>query len=361
MELQRLLQAAVEHGASDLHVQSGAVPMLRLRGEMRTLEVPPVENAELQSAIAAIVPERHRADLEHSLSDGIDFSYQVDGLGRFRCSAYLHLGHAAMVARVIRSDILSFDQLHLPEVIRDFALSRRGLTMVTGTTGSGKSTTLAAMVDLINESYRTKIVTLEDPIEYIHENRNSLISQLEVGSDTPSFQQGIRQALRQDPDIILVGELRDVDTLRIALQAADTGHQVLTTVHSANAAQTVERVIAMFPPAEHKLLLSQLAGSIESIISQRLVKTADGDRYPAVEILRGGPVTTKLIQEQRIDELSDFIAEGESGMRTFDQHLLEMYRKDLISGREAMRWSSSPEGMAMAMRGIRGLGSGQES
>ena len=185
-----------------------------------------------------------------------------------------------------------------------------------------------------------------------------MIAQLEVGGDTPSFAQAMRQALRQDPDVILVGELRDMETLRMALQAADTGHQVFSTIHSSTAAQTVERIIAMFPPAEHKLLLSQLAGSIEAIISQRLVPTRDGKRRPAVEILRGSAVTQKLILENRLVELSDYIATGESGMQTFDQHLIKLYRENLISGTEALRQATNPGQLSMALRGISGVGSG---
>lgn len=360
MDFANLFKFAVEHGASDVHIQAGVAPMLRIAGEMRQVESEPLTAEQVHQFVASIAPG-HITDgnMDDSLAAGMDFSHTAEGLGRFRCSAYRHLGQPAMVARVIRTEMPSLEDLHLPPVIRDIALSRRGMTLVTGTTGSGKSTTLAAMIDLINSSLRTKIVTIEDPIEYVHTSKKAMISQLEVGSDTPSFEQALRQALRQDPDVILIGELRDTETLRIALRAADTGHQVFSTVHSANAAQTVERIIAMFPPVEHKLLLSQLAGSVEAIISQRLVVTRDGSRRPAIEILRGGPVTEKYILENRIADLGEFIANGEAGMQTFDQHLLELYQGDLISGTEAMRSASSPEGMAMAMRGIRGVRAGR--
>ena len=258
-----------------------------------------------------------------------------------------------MVMRIIRTKIPSIEELNLPKVVRDIALARRGLTLLTGTTGSGKSTTLAAMIDLINHTHRTKIITIEDPIEYLHTTEKALISQLEVGTDTPTFDQALRQALRQDPDVILIGELRDVDTLRIALRAADTGHQVFSTVHSANAPQTIERIIAMFPPAEHKLLLQQLAGSIEAIISQRLVRTLQGGRRPAVEILRGSPVTEKFILENKVHELGEYVQSGESGMQSFNDHLLVMYRAQIISGTEALRWASNAEALAMGMRGIK--------
>jgi twitching motility protein PilT len=263
-----------------------------------------------------------------------------------------------MTMRSIRTVIPSIEALHLPAVVMDIALSQRGLTLVTGSTGSGKSTTLAAMIDLINANYDVKIITVEDPIEYMHEDKRALISQIEVGSDSDSFDQALRQALRQDPDVILVGELRDVETLRMALRAADTGHQVFATVHAARAAQTIERIIAMFPPAEHKVLLSQLANSLEAIISQRLVTTGGGKgRRPAVEILRGGPVTERYVMEGRLEELSAYVESGESGMQTFDQHLLQRYNERVIVGKEALKNANRPEALATAMRGIKYIGS----
>jgi len=209
------------------------------------------------------------------------------------------------------------------------------------------------MIDLINQNLQVKIITVEDPIEYVHSNMKALISQLEVGLDTPSFAHALRQALRQNPDVILVGELRDVESLRMALQAADTGHQVFSTVHSATASQTIDRIIAMFPPAEHKVLLMQLAGSLEAIVSQRLVSTLKEGLRPAVEILRGSAVAQKFIVENRLSELSEYIEQGEAGMQSFDQHILRMYQEQLISGTEAMRGATRPESLAMAMRGIR--------
>ena len=215
----------------------------------------------------------------------------------------------AMVMRMIQLKIRTLDELQLPPVLHDITLSLRGMTLLTGTTGSGKSTTLAAMVDLINNSFRCKIITIEDPVEYTHANQKAMISQLELGQDTPSFEHGLRQALRQDPDVILVGELRDSETMRMALRAADTGHQVFATVHSTNAAQTIERILAMVPPEERSIATSQLAQSLQAVISQRLAVTRDGNgRCAAMEILRGGPVTAKYIMENRLGELSDYIA-----------------------------------------------------
>ena len=357
MQLKTLAEGAVEKGASDLHLQVGAPPMLRIAGAIHAVQADPITSEELHAFLESISPHGRATevpDIDDAARVGLDFSWDVNEQARFRCSAYKTRGRLSLVMRVIRTRIPSISDLKLPSVVFDIAMSGRGLTLVTGTTGSGKSTTLAAMIDLINTNEAEKIITVEDPIEYLHTNKKSLISQIELGSDTPSFDQALRQALRQDPDVILIGELRDVDTLRIALRAADTGHQVFATVHSARAAQTVERIIAMFPPAEHKLLLSQLAHSLTAIMSQKLVPLREGGRrQPAVEILRGGPVTEKYVMEGKLDELSAYLESGESGMQSFEQHLLQLYNERLITGTEAMKWANRPEALATAMRGIR--------
>jgi twitching motility protein PilT len=358
MDFQMLLRFAVERDASDIHIQAGLQPTLRIGGILRQTDTPPVTDVELHNFFQSIVPKRLSDRLDERLTAGLDFSYAGPGLGRFRCSAYRQLGEAGISMRVIKSKIRSIAELHMPPVISDIALSGRGLTLVTGTTGSGKSTTLAAMLDLINTTRANKIITIEDPVEYLHTSKMSFIAQLEVGSDTPSFDQALRQSMRQDPDVILVGELRDMDTLRIALRAADTGHQVFSTVHSANAPQTIERIIAMFPPNEHKLLLTQVAGNLEAIISQRLVICRDGSRRPAVEVLRGGPVPSKYIMEGRTLELSDYIRTGGSGQQLFDQHLLELYKQQLITHDEALSNSTNRDSMTMSMRGISKTGGG---
>ncbi len=267
MDFATLLRFAVERDASDVHVQAGLSPMLRLGGVLRQADVPPMSDADLHAFLRAIAPPRFHDGLDDRITAGLDFAYAMPGVSRFRCSAYRQLGGAGVSMRVIKSRIRTVAELQLPPVVAEVALARRGLTLVTGTTGSGKSTTLAAMIDLINQTRPAKIICIEDPVEYLHTPKLGLIAQLEIGSDTPTFEQALRQSLRQDPDVILVGELRDVDTLRVALRAADTGHQVFSTVHSASAPQTVERIIAMFPPAEQKLLLTQLAGNLEAIIS----------------------------------------------------------------------------------------------
>jgi twitching motility protein PilT len=342
----------VEQNASDVHLQTGAAPLLRINGLIRSVESPPVSDQELRQFIVALKPKLTLDQLEAAMVPGLDFSYAIPGVSRFRCNVYSHLGTPAMVLRVIKLKIRTIEELQLPPVLRDIALSHRGMTLLTGTTGSGKSTTLAAMIDLINITYRCKIITIEDPIEYLQTNQKALISQLEVGQDTPSFEHGLRQALRQDPDVILVGELRDSETMKMALRAADTGHQVFATVHSSNAAQTIERILAMVPPEERKIATSQLAGSLEAVVSQRLAATLDGSRRPAMEILRGGPVTSKYILENRLGELSDYIGSREGGMQRFDQHLLDLYKQKVVSGTEAMRLATNPEAVALGLRGI---------
>jgi twitching motility protein PilT len=353
MDFQSLLKKALDIGASDVHLLGGRKPMLRVHGSLVRVDVAPIPSEELLAQITAMAPSHLRGALGADAAKGVDFSYTDPVAGRFRCSAFYALGQPGMTMRLIRAAIPSIDQLHLPATVMDIALCQRGLTLVTGTTGSGKSTTLAAMLELINSNYDVKVITVEDPVEFLHADRHALISQIEVGSDSISFDQALRQSLRQDPDVILIGELRDVETLRMALRAADTGHQVFATVHSSRAAQTIERIIAMFPPAEHKLLLSQLSHSLEAIISQRLVLLRDGGRRPAVEILRGGPVTEKFIMEGKLTELSTHIESGEGGMQTFDQHLLQMFNAHLITGAEALKHASRPEALATAMHGIK--------
>jgi twitching motility protein PilT len=353
MNFDQLIRFAVDQNASDIHLQTGASPLLRISGQIRTVESPPISANDLRQFIVSIKPKLTLDHLDDTLPQGLDFSYAIPGVSRFRCNVYSHLGTPAMVLRVIKLEIRSIDELQLPPVIRDIALSHRGMTLLTGTTGSGKSTTLAAMIDLINKSYRCKIITIEDPVEYLHTNQKAMISQLEVGQDTPSFEHGLRQALRQDPDVILVGELRDSETMRMALRAADTGHQVFATVHSSNAAQTIERILAMIPPEERKIATSQLAFALEAVISQRLAVTRDGGRRAVMEILRGGPVATKYIMENKLNDLSDYIASRDSGMQRFDQHLVDLYNAKIIPGTEALRLATSPEAVGLGLRGIR--------
>jgi twitching motility protein PilT len=356
MDFAALFKKAVDSGASDIHLRAGRPAALRIQGTLVAQDGAPVTSEDLLAQLPRMLPEHLRGEVNGNLSGGLDFSYTDPAAGRFRCSAFKTLGRVAMTMRTIRSSIPSIEDLNLPSAVLDIALSQRGLTLVTGTTGSGKSTTLAAMIDLINNNYDVKVITVEDPIEFVHQDKRALINQIEIGSDSSSFDHAMRQSLRQDPDVILIGELRDVETLQMALRAADTGHQVFATVHASRAAQTIERIIAMFPPAEHKVLLSQLAHSLEAIISQRLVVTREGKRRPAVEILRGGPVTEKYILEGKLNELTEYVQSGTSGMQSFDQHLLQMYTQRLIAGTEALKHANRPEALATAMRGIKYTG-----
>lgn len=357
MDFSALFRKAFEVGASDVHLRAGRTPVLRVQGSMVEVGNEPVSNEQMLAQIKAMAPAHLQGDIALEATKGLDFSHTEPGAGRFRCSAFMTLGRLGMTMRTIKSNAPSLEALNLPTTVMDIALSQRGLTLVTGATGSGKSTTLAAMIDLINTNYDVKIITVEDPIEYIHADKKGMITQIEVGSDSVSFDQALRQSLRQDPDVILVGELRDVETLRMALRAADTGHQVFATVHANRAAQTIERIIAMFPPAEHAVLLSQLAHALEAIISQRLVvQHEDKKRRPAIEILRGGPVTEKFILEGKLAQLTEYIEGGQNGMQSFDQHLLQMYQKRLISGTEALKHANRPEALATALRGIKYVG-----
>jgi twitching motility protein PilT len=352
MNFDQLIRFAVEQSASDVHLQTGASPLLRINGQIRTVESPAITGESLRQFIVSIKPKLTLDHLDEVLVNGLDFSYAIPGVSRFRCNVYSHLGTPAMVLRLIKLKIRTLEELDLPPVLKDVTLSHRGITLLTGTTGSGKSTTLAAMIDLINNTYRCKIITIEDPVEYMHTNQKAMISQVEVGQDTPTFEHGLRQALRQDPDVILVGELRDSETMRMALRAADTGHQVFATVHSSNASQTIERILAMIPSEERKIATSQLAYSLEAIISQRLAVARDGKLRAVMEILRGGPVTTKYILDNKLNELSDYISSRDGGMQRFDQHLVDLYNKKIISGTEAMRLATNSEAVALGLRGI---------
>jgi twitching motility protein PilT len=312
--------------------------------------VPPLGDEQVRQFIRAIGPRTIIDDIDAAMARGHDFSYSLSDQARFRCNLYSHLGAPGMVLRVILPRIRTIDELHLPPVVAEIAQSRRGLTLMSGATGSGKSTTLAALVDLLNAAYHLKILTIEDPVEYVHANKKSLVSHVEVGRDTPSFEHGLRQAMRQAPDVILVGELRDAESVQMALRAADTGHQVLATVHSSSAPQTVERLLAMIPPTEQAIAREQLAASLVGIISQRLTVGRKGERWPVVEVLRCDSVTAKFILEDRIGEIADYVATGQRGMQTFDHHLLELYQQGIIGGTQALSVATNVEALALQMR-----------
>ncbi|GMV24199.1 MAG: twitching motility protein PilT [Phycisphaerae bacterium] len=351
MELVRLLEALVKLGGSDLHLQAGSAPMVRLGGDLKPLEAPPLEDSNIREYMQQMSPAQAQIRLEEHRT--ADFGFEMAGAARFRVNAFYERHRLALAFRRIPLQIPQFADLRLPKVIEEIAMAPRGLVLVTGTTGSGKSTTLAAMIDLINSKRRDRIITIEDPIEFVHANRKSLIAQRELGQDTPSFLDSLRAALRQDPDVILVGELRDAETMRTALQAADTGHVVFSTMHTTNAPQTVQRMIALFPPAERDLLRMQLAANLEAVISQRLARARNGrDRVPVVEVMRSTAVVRKIIAEQEPTLLTQAIANQDSGMQLFDQHLAKLYKEELIAGTEALRLATNAEALAMMMRGL---------
>jgi twitching motility protein PilT len=351
MELVPLLETLIKFDGSDLHLQAGAAPMIRVGGDLRPVEAPPMSDGAIREIMKQISWGDAQIRLDKDRS--VDFSFEMPGRARFRVNSFYERQHLAMAFRRVPIKVPPFDELNLPAVIEEISMAPRGLVLVTGTTGSGKSTTLAAMIGYVNGKRHDRIITIEDPIEFVHESDRSLIAQRELGSDTPTFFDALRVALRQDPDLILVGELRDAETMRTALQAADTGHIVYSTMHTTNAAQTVQRLIALFPPAERDLLRMQLAANLEAVISQRLAKTRNGkDRLPVVEIMRNTPVVRKIIAEEDPTALPKAIASQESGMQLFDQHIAKLWKAELISGTEALRLASNQEAMGMIMRGL---------
>ena len=355
MHINDLLKIASERKASDLHLKVGSHPVLRINGEL----IPLVETKRLmqEDTIAmafSIMSNRQKQKFKDNLE--IDIAYSVPGLGRFRCNVFQQRGTVGLVLRVIPVRILSARDLLLPPVLELIAAERRGLILVTGTTGSGKSTTLAAMIDYINSMRTEHIMTIEDPIEFLHRDKKSLVNQREVEVDTKSFALALRAALRQDPDVILVGEMRDYETIETALLAAETGHLVLSTLHTLDATETVNRIISVFPPHQQKQIRIQLASVLKAVISMRLVPRADGKgRVPAVEVLRSTAYIRDCIENKEKTKLiRDAIAAGTSqyAMQTFDQSLYRLYRSDLISFEEALRQASNPDEFKLKVAGI---------
>jgi twitching motility protein PilT len=350
-----LLKIAVERGASDLHLKVGSYPMLRLRGGLTAAtEDHRLDHEEMMAFAAAVLPTGMREKFKDNHE--VDLAYSVAGLGRFRCNTFQQRGTIGMIFRVIPMRVQTIDQLLLPEVLKKIAAEERGLVLVTGTTGSGKSTTLAAMLDEINATRTAHIMTVEDPIEYLHRDKMSIISQREIGVDTTSFSQALRSALRQDPDVILVGEMRDFETIETALLAAETGHLVFSTLHTVDATETINRIVGVFPPHHQQQIRIQLAGVLKAVVSQRLIPRADGaSRAPAVEVM----ITTSYIKEAILDKdktklIPGAIAQGTSqyGMQTFDQSIYRLYEKGIINPDEALRWASNVDEFKLRMAGI---------
>jgi twitching motility protein PilT len=355
MHINELLRGAVERRASDLHLKVGSYPMMRVDGTLVVASEEKRLDREDTESIAATIMARPQFERFRTMSE-MDLAYSVPGLGRFRCNVYHQRGTVGLVFRVIPTTIPTVDQLGLPQVLKRIADEERGLVLVTGTTGSGKSTTLAAMIDHINHSRSTHIMTVEDPIEYLHRDHLSIVNQREVAVDTPSFAHALRSALRQDPDVILVGEMRDYETIETAITAAETGHLVLSTLHTLDATETVNRIISVFPPHQQKQIRLQLAGVLKAVVSMRLIPRADGHgRVPAAEVMIATPfIRDCIINKDKTKLIHEAIAAGVSqyGMQTFDQSIFQLYKKELISYDEALRRASNPDEFKLKIQGI---------
>ncbi len=355
MTINDLLKAVVEHGASDLHLKVGAYPMMRVRGSLVPADTEKRLSHEDTVEMAAMVMSSAQKQ-KFKDSQEVDLAYSVPGLGRFRCNVFQQRGTIGVVLRVIPMSIKTIDDLQLPAALKKIALEERGLVLVTGTTGSGKSTSLAALVDYINQERDCHVMTVEDPIEFLHRDNRSIINQREVAVDTRGFAYALRSALRQDPDVILVGEMRDFETIETALLAAETGHLVFSTLHTLDATETINRIIAVFPPHQQKQVRLQLASVLKAVISQRLLPRIDGKaRVAACEVM----VTTAFIRDCIIDKekthlIHGAIAAGTSqyGMQTFDQSIFALFQQGLVSYEEALRWASNVDDFKLKVQGI---------
>jgi twitching motility protein PilT len=335
MDIAELLAFAVKNHASDLHLSAGLPPMIRVDGDIRRINVPPLEHKEVHALIYDIMNDKQRRDYEEFLET--DFSFELPGIARFRVNAFHQDRGAAAVFRTIPSKVLTLDDLNCPPVFKELTQKPRGLILVTGPTGSGKSTTLAAMIDYINSNNYSHILTIEDPIEFVHQSKKSLVNQREVHRDTQSFNAALRSALREDPDVILVGEMRDLETIRLALTAAETGHLVFGTLHTSSAAKTIDRIIDVFPAEEKDMVRAMLSESLQAVIAQTLLKKVGGGRTAAWEIMIGTPAIRNLIRENKVAQMYSAIQTGrKDGMQTLDQHLVELVEKGIIS-RQAAR------------------------
>jgi twitching motility protein PilT len=334
VDIAELLAFTVKNKASDLHLSAGLPPMIRVDGDVRRINLPPLEHKELHDMIYDIMNDYQRKEFEETFE--IDFSFEIPGLARFRVNAFNQNRGCGGVFRTIPTEILTFEDLNCPSIFKDLIDVPRGLILVTGPTGSGKSTTLAAMIDYLNKKEHGHILTIEDPIEFVHTSNKCLINQREVHRDTKSFENALRSALREDPDIILVGELRDLETIRLALTAAETGHLVFGTLHTTSAAKTIDRIIDVFPAGEKPMVRSMLSESLRAVVAQTLIKRVGGGRVAAHEIMVGIPAIRNLIREDKVAQMYSSIQTGQSvGMQTLDQCLIELVRKGLISKAQA--------------------------
>jgi twitching motility protein PilT len=343
MDISELLAFSVKNKASDLHLSAGLPPMIRVHGDVRRINLPPLEHKDVHAMIYDIMNDSQRKVFDENLE--VDFSFDLPGLARFRVNAFMQDRGAAAVMRTIPSRVLSLEELNCPRVFSEFSLKPRGLVLCTGPTGSGKSTTLAAMCDHVNNHLYGHILTIEDPIEFVHESRKCVVNQREVGPHTLSFANALRSALREDPDVILVGELRDLETIRLALTAAETGHLVFGTLHTSSAAKTIDRMVDVFPAAEKEMVRAMLSESLVAVISQSLLKLKDGSgRVAAHEIMIGTPAIRNLIRENKVAQMYSMIQTGaQFGMITLDQCLLDMVRRNIVAVGEARIYAKQPE------------------
>lgn len=360
MDIRAILQVAQQGGASDIHLKVGLPPLFRISGGLVPLRNAPRLSAEAMKRL--LEQMARRPQLEAFVREReLDFAYTATGMGRFRVNAFMSRQNIGMVLRVISNEVKSIDELGLPPVLKEIADAHRGLVLVTGATGSGKSTTLAAMVNQINISRAAHIVTVEDPVEYVFRDKRSVINQREVGDDTESFARALRAALRQDPDAILVGEMRDQETIETALSAAETGHLVLSTLHTVDAPDTINRIIGMFPPHQHSQIRNAVAANLEAVISQRLLKRVDGGRVAAMEIMRStARIRELLLEEGRLVELRETIAAGYSNyaMQTFDQSLMGLLRSGVIDQEEALENATNKDDFLLRLAGVEGASDG---
>ena len=342
MDIGELLAFSVKNGASDLHLSAGLPPMIRVDGDIRRINVPALEHKVVHDLVYDIMNDKQRKDYEEFLET--DFSFEIPGLARFRVNAFNQNRGAAAVFRTIPSKILTLEDLNAPSIFKQISDNPRGVVLVTGPTGSGKSTTLAAMIDYKNNSEYGHILTIEDPIEFVHESKKCLINQREVHRDTLGFNEALRSALREDPDIVLVGEMRDLETIRLALTAAETGHLVFGTLHTSSAAKTIDRIVDVFPAAEKDMIRAMLSESLRAVISQTLLKKIGGGRIAAHEIMIGTPAIRNLIREGKIAQMYSSIQTGQQfGMQTLDQNLQELSRKGLVSREEARKRAANKD------------------
>ncbi len=335
MDISELLAFAVKNKASDLHLSAGLPPMIRVHGDIRRINLPPMEHKDVHRMVYDIMNDSQRKHYEEVLE--VDFSFEIPTLARFRVNAFNQQNGAGAVFRTIPSKVLTLEDLGCPAIFKEISHQPRGVVLVTGPTGSGKSTTLAAMIDYINDNEYAHILTIEDPIEFVHQSKKCLINQREVGPHTHSFANALKSALREDPDVILVGEMRDLETISLALTAAETGHLVFGTLHTSSAAKTVDRIVDVFPAAEKEMVRSMLSESLRAVISQTLLKTKDGNgRVAAHEIMIGTPAIRNLIRENKVAQMYSAIQTGQNvGMQTMDQCLQDLVRRNLVASSEA--------------------------